>query len=65
MTRTITALCDRLLSVVAPKATAKAASCSEVWCYCSGHWGVYQKCCYNGTTYSCGNCRRLVAYECA
>jgi hypothetical protein len=65
MTRTITALSDRLLSLVAPKAAAKAAGCDEVWCYCSGHWGVYRRCCYSGGVYSCGGCRRTTAYECA
>jgi hypothetical protein len=64
MTRTITALSDRLLGLVAPKATAKASGCDWVWCYCSGIWGVYRSCCYSGGKYSCGSCVPRVKYEC-
>ncbi|MFC7549033.1 hypothetical protein [Plantactinospora sp. GCM10030261] len=64
MTRTITAVSDRLLALVAPKATAKAVTCSNVWCYCSGIYGMYRKCCYDGKKYTCGGCTIQVKYEC-
>ncbi|GAA0899242.1 hypothetical protein [Virgisporangium aurantiacum] len=64
MTATIMALSDRLLGLVVPKATAQARSCSWVWCYCSGIWGVYRNCCYSGGNYTCGPCVPKNKYEC-
>jgi hypothetical protein len=60
MSRTFTALADRLVSVVAPKATALAAcnGCFERTCYCSGPRLYKRSCCYvSNCRYECGNCR--------
>jgi hypothetical protein len=61
MTRTFTALADRLVGFVAPKATAQAAcaGCFEKFCYCQGLRLYTQSCCYLGAhcRRECGNCR--------
>jgi hypothetical protein len=65
MTRTMTALADRLVDVFAPKATAQAAcsGCFEQTCYCGGPGLIYlykRSCCYvSGCRYECGNCRNV------
>ena len=62
MTRTITALSDRLLALVAPRAVAKAACkdvCSQVACYCQGARYYEKTCCYRNCKYSCGTCRYI------
>jgi len=59
MTRTFTALADRLVGVVAPKARAQAAcsGCFERTCYCSGIRLYKKHCCYvSNCRYECGNC---------
>lgn len=57
MTRTFTALADRMVGLVAPKATARAA-CSgykEVLCYCSGP-RMYKKLCRLNSNCTLGAC---------
>lgn len=53
MSRSVSALADRLVNLVAPKATATAANCYEVSCYCIGVYLYKRKCCdFTG----CGSC---------
>ena len=48
MTKSVQALADRLVSVVVPRATAKAYSCGEYYlqfCYClAPNWAFYRPC---------------------
>lgn len=67
MTRAITALADRMIGLVAPRATAQAACgfCSPVFCYCQGARYYQKSCCVSADCkrYSCGACR-FVGYGC-
>lgn len=60
MTRTLTAISDRLLGALVPRVTAQAEPCGPLddkLCYCAGSYAYYKKCCrYSG---SCYPCRRL------
>ncbi len=44
MTRTITALADRLVGTLAPRTTA-SATCYEISCFCSGVYLYKKQCC--------------------
>ena len=60
MTRILTAFGDRVLARVAPKATAKADTSYEVFCYCSvsasGVYSYWKWCHVVGGSSSCTGC---------
>ncbi|MEU0484003.1 hypothetical protein ABZ260_33075 [Streptosporangium sp. NPDC006013] len=57
MTRTLTALADRMVEGLVPKATAHAAAnCYSVSCYCSGPY-LYKKTCCDFQP--CGPCKNV------
>jgi hypothetical protein len=61
MTRTLGALADRMVGVVAPKATARAVCAESYWkfCYCNGISRYAKLCSRSGTkcqTEHCGAC---------
>lgn len=53
MSRAVSALADRLVNLVAPKATASALTCYEISCYCRGVYLYKRRCC---DLQPCGPC---------
>ncbi|MDG6107218.1 hypothetical protein Daura_31375 [Dactylosporangium aurantiacum] len=63
MTRTMNALADRLVGLVAPKATAQATTvCRENTCYCKGIY-LYKRtvCLYDDGSVYYGPCKNVGA----
>jgi len=54
---------DRLLDLLVPKVTAKAAAALEVYCGCRNMRALYKTCYRNGSVITCTPCR-VVAQGC-
>ncbi len=54
MTRRFNALADRMLAMVVPQETARAAACHRVSCFCRGISLYTKQCC---DFQECGPCR--------